>query len=235
MISRFINKEDLENTYRYERKFLVDELGKDEALIVIKENPAMFSEIFYERRVNNIYFDSYNMGHYNDNVVGNSERIKVRIRWYNDKFGKIQKPILEIKIREGELGSKLSFPLKPFIMDENIKTNEFIKKVINRSDLPKWLTEYMKTLKFALLNSYIRRYFISANKEYRITLDYNLEFREISQHNNTFLSKIKHQEYIIFELKYNKDADTNAEMITNSFPFRLTKSSKYVSGVDSTA
>ena len=85
MIHKFLNPKK----FRYERKFLVEELGKKEALFVIKENPAMFSEIFHERRINNIYFDSSNMESYHDNVMGNSQRVKIRIRWYNDLFGHI--------------------------------------------------------------------------------------------------------------------------------------------------
>ncbi len=38
---------------------------------------------------------------------------------------------------------------------------------------------------------------------------------------------------IILELKYNQDMDNGANYIVNCFPFRLTKSSKYVSGIES--
>ena len=38
---------------------------------------------------------------------------------------------------------------------------------------------------------------------------------------------------IILELKYAHDQDLNADKIINHFPFRITRSSKYVSGVES--
>jgi hypothetical protein len=49
------------------------------------------------------------MSSYWDNVSGLSKRVKVRIRWYGDLYGHIQSPILEFKIRNNTLGSKVSF------------------------------------------------------------------------------------------------------------------------------
>lgn len=218
--------------FRYERKFLVAEIDKHELESHIKHNSAMFSEIYYERDVNNIYFDSADLTSYYDNLAGISQRLKVRIRWYGDMFGTINKPVLELKIKNNLLGSKLSFPLKPFKLDNKITTQYLIKNVFNKSDLPAWLIEHLKSLNFALLNRYRRRYFRSADKRYRITLDYDSEFYEIRQKNNTFLRREKNDNYVILELKYDKQYDTDAPKITNQFPFRLTKSSKYVTGVD---
>jgi hypothetical protein len=39
---------------------------------------------------------------------------------------------------------------------------------------------------------------------------------------------------VIMELKYDECNDLSAEKITNSFPFRLTKSSKYIMGIQAT-
>ena len=37
---------------------------------------------------------------------------------------------------------------------------------------------------------------------------------------------------LVLELKYNQEYDSFAEKITNAFPFRMTKSSKYVAAID---
>ena len=46
------------NKFRYERKFLIQDATRSEVERSIKLHPALFSEIFHERSVNNIYFDS---------------------------------------------------------------------------------------------------------------------------------------------------------------------------------
>ena len=59
------------------------------------------------------------MENYQDNINGHPKRLKIRIRWYNNTFGAIERPVLELKIRENHLGSKLSFPLISFVLDKN--------------------------------------------------------------------------------------------------------------------
>ena len=90
--------------YRYERKFFITSLSKYEAVALVKLNSAMFTEIFHHRFVNNIYFDSFRLNNYHENVAGDSRRIKIRVRWYGELFGDIERPVLEIKIRNGLLG-----------------------------------------------------------------------------------------------------------------------------------
>ena len=87
--------------WRYERKFFISGLKKEDIEFMVKLHPAIFREIYHERTVNNLYFDSYEMKSYLDNVSGNSQRAKVRIRWYGDLFGIIEKPVLEVKIKRG--------------------------------------------------------------------------------------------------------------------------------------
>ena len=84
---------------RYERKFVIRELDVEGVEQIIKSHPSLFSEIFHERVVNNIYFDSWNMGSYSDNIEGNPQRLKIRIRWYGELFELIKKQVLELKDR----------------------------------------------------------------------------------------------------------------------------------------
>ena len=41
-------------------------------------------KIYQDRVVNSIYYDEKNLTFANDNLIGISERIKTRLRWYND-------------------------------------------------------------------------------------------------------------------------------------------------------
>jgi len=216
---------------RYERKFVISELDYSEIEHIIKHNPSAFSELFYERRVNNIYLDSVNLENYHDNVAGNSERIKIRIRWYGKIFGSIRKPVLEIKTKCNELGEKISFPLVTFTLDENFSLN-LLKKVFLESNLPEWLIEKLKLCQPILLNSYKRKYFISADKKCRITLDKNLIFFRIGNKNNSFKEKINKDEIYVLEVKFSLKNHDDVKKIFSYLPFRLIANSKYVSGIN---
>ena len=86
------------HNYRFERKFTIpDSYNLKHVESLIKRNTFLFREVFHERQVNNIYFDTAAYNDYFDNVLGVSDRKKIRIRWYGDTFGAIKKPKLEIK------------------------------------------------------------------------------------------------------------------------------------------
>lgn len=216
---------------RYERKFVVSQLSKADIEQIVKNHPAVFSEIFHERFINNIYLDTPNLMSYVDNNVGKSHRKKVRIRWYGDLFDDIQHPILEFKLKTGALGDKHSFPLEPFILNESFSIDCLKENLLN-SNLPDWVINEILILEPSLLNRYSRKYFQTIDKNYRLTIDSKLEYHDISRRNNNF---IKHDiNYIdnIIELKYENNKDNKADFITNNLPFRMTKSSKYVNGIE---
>ena len=217
---------------RYERKFVISALSKYEVESIVKLHPAIFSEIYYERTVNNLYFDSTGMTNYSDNVVGNSQRLKVRIRWYGDLFGIVEKPVLEIKLKTGYLGSKISYPLDSFTISREFSIDTISQIFKNSSHIPVIIKQDLIRLSFSLLNNYRRKYFVSANRKFRITIDSSMQFFEISPLNNTFLHKSVDYISTILELKYDAEQDDYAENITKHFPFRMTKSSKYVTGVE---
>jgi len=217
---------------RYERKFVISEMSIHEVEQVIKLNPKMFFEIFDERKVNNIYLDSTDMGDYYNNTNGNPQRLKMRIRWYGELFGLIEKPVLEIKIKNNELGKKIHFPLKQLVLDNNFSFEYLHKEILLKSKLPKWLIEELKLRYPTLLDAYTRKYFCCIDKTHRITLDSDLIFFKIKNRNNTFNEKMIDRKNIILELKYEKKDDKKTANITKYFPFRLNKSSKYVTGLN---
>ncbi len=156
--------------YRYEHKAIISKLNSKDIELLVKLHPAIFSEIYQQRFVNSIYFDSFNMQNYFDNVDGFSERMKIRIRWYGNLFGTIEKPILEFKVKHGFLGKKESSPLKQFSIYENFNSAE-IMDVIKKSDLPANFTSKAITSKPTILIRYCRKYYQSADGNYRITID----------------------------------------------------------------
>jgi SPX domain protein involved in polyphosphate accumulation len=219
-----------EEKSRFERKFLVTDMHYPDIEQQIRIHPAAFSPIFYRRTINNIYLDSNDLDFFHDNVSGKGSRKKARIRWYGDMLGFIGKPVLEFKIREGMLGNKLSFPLKPFTVDADL-TLEKLQFVFQNSDLPFWANEVLLQLKPALLNRYSRKYFLSFDQKFRLTIDDQLNYFSIGNNNNAFVENYKSEDLIV-ELKYDFENDIFAPAITNQLPFRLTKSSKYVNGLE---
>jgi SPX domain protein involved in polyphosphate accumulation len=219
-----------EEKSRFERKFLVTDMHYADVEQQVRIHPAAFSSIFYPRIINNIYLDSNDLDFFHDNVSGKGSRKKARIRWYGEMNGWVEKPVLEFKIREGMLGNKLSFPLKPFMVDANL-TMEKLSAVFHESKLPVWALEVLMQIKPALLNRYRRQYFLSFDGKFRLTMDNQLSYYSIGNNNNTFVEKYESED-IIVELKYDYNNDDAAPAVTNRLPFRLSKSSKYVNGVE---
>jgi len=219
-----------EKNSRYERKFLVSNMQYHDIEQQIRVHPSAFSPIFYPRYINNIYFDSHELDFFYDNIMGKGSRKKVRIRWYGEKFGFIEKPILEFKVREGMLGNKISFALKPFRVDETLDV-EKLSRVFRESGLPVWAREILFHLRPSLLNRYRRSYFMSFDKNFRLTLDHDLGYYGLSASASITMENY-HSVDVIVELKYEKKVDDQAAVVSGNLPFRLTKSSKYVNGIE---
>jgi SPX domain protein involved in polyphosphate accumulation len=198
---------------------------------MIKFHPACFSEIFFERTVNNIYFDTFGFQNYYDNVEGSRERLKVRIRWYGNLFGNISSPVLEHKIKKGLLGKKDSFLLGDFLLDKNFHKST-IEGAAKGAKLPPNVKDELLTLHPALLNSYVRRYFLSADKKFRVTVDRQLSYYRISYGQNTFLNSFTNHSGTVLELKYDAEFEPEAKEVATLFPFMMTKNSKYLSGIE---
>ena len=199
-------------------------------------HPSGFSEVFEKRTINNIYLDFHDLQNLYNNVDGLHDRKKHRIRWYGSTFGQIASPVLEIKIKNGLLGSKLSYPLNAFCLDRHYGIRDLDTVVSPSSDtakpMPRRLRDQIQSMKPMLLNSYDRVYFLSADKRYRITVDSELRYYKIASRNNSFLHSLKLRRSVILELKYSDQHDGGAAHITSRLPFRVTKSSKYVEGVE---
>jgi len=217
--------------YRYERKFVVSSLTKHEVEVLIRLHPAMFLDIYPPRFVNNLYFDAFDLEHYFENIESQTDRVKVRIRWYGDLLSVIEKPILELKIKNGPVGRKVSFPLIPFSLAGS-EQFETIREVFKKSELPEKLFFDLISLEPVLLDRYRRQYYQSADRRFRLTLDSEIEFYEAQLCGITFLRKSSDFITTIVELKYELSEDQSAEQITSHFPFRIAKVSKYIMGIE---
>ena len=216
--------------FRYERKYYLT--GEDYKYVktLILNHPASFREIFYSRTVNNIYFDTPGLDFFYDNVNGVQERKKIRIRWYDDTFSHQKKLTLEYKLKDGLLGDKITYPLSNIYTGEGYEISQMRNDLKNnhlRIDVEnELLTNYP-----VLLNRYVREYFISDDQKCRISLDKDLSFYKIHSGKNYFKSNYHIFGDLIMEMKYDPENEPIADSISQNFPFRITKSSKYVIGV----
>lgn len=218
-------------TNRFERKFVIERGGVSYVERIVKLNSGAFRPVFYERQINNIYFDTHNLRNYYDNHFGKSKRVKVRIRWYGDTYGLVKTPILEFKLKSGPTGRKLSFKLNEFTYEDSLKKSDIIG-VIQNSDVPEWVLNELKYLVPTLVNTYKRKYYLSFNRKFRFTIDHHMDYYRFTAGN---LANREHEEChqtVVLELKYDMEHDTNAGSITSELPFRLGKFSKYVTGIE---
>lgn len=205
---------------RYERKYKIEDLSLSMTEQAIRSHPASFRQIFPDRQVNNIYFDTPHMASYHENVKGVAQRKKFRVRWYGAEQH-IEKPILETKIKDNELGYKESSLLVPFSWDNlrGLSTEVNAKSNTGALLLP------------TLANAYRRSYYGSPDGRFRITIDRNLRYFSLLGARRFTRFNIA-DEGVVVELKYEADQEEVVDRIRQFLPFRQTKSSKYVTGMN---
>ena len=230
LMEKVANKTKSNHTYRYERKFEVRDLSIREIESIVRLHPAGFHRLFPSRMINNIYFDTRNLNAVTENIEGIAKRVKTRVRWYGKCFSEVTSPILELKIKNGLAGRKKYFPLESFTLNKEFTAN-YIRNHINENSLPDNIKQHMSSLFPVLLNNYTRQYYLSKNEKFRLTLDSQLYNYRIGERFNSFKFVSLDRVSTILELKYDIEDEVIADTITKHFPLRVTKHSKYITGV----
>lgn len=219
---------------RFERKFVYEQAQLEDLLYgTVLSNSFGFNEIYQRRMVNNIYYDDQAMSFYTQNVAGDSQREKYRLRWYGDAFEVIKNPTLEVKKKYGDVGDKFSYKMKGFELSLMEVTAQeayltILKELKKKGDDTVYST--MQRLQPVLYNAYERRYFLSNCGRFRITLDYNMHF--YNPNITTFKDSKRGLDDIVLELKYEREHDFDARQLAQEIDARLSKNSKYVRGVE---
>lgn len=211
-------------TKRYEKKFLLPLSQLANLETVIKLHPSLFREIYHQRSIHNIYFDTQRFNLFEQNIDGNSQRLKIRLRWYEDRSS-ANNPQLEFKIRTGLLNQKEIFSANSFNLHDTVPNIGTLLSKPNNTVIQK-----LKSVQPVMMNTYDRKYFQSHDGKFRLTIDQNLDFFHVSN-NKIYWQKKYSMPATILELKYDHEYDDLADKITSFFPFRITKSSKYTIGV----
>ena len=228
-MNNFFIKTDENNDYRFERKFIIPFYYQDFIYEIISNLPSRFIEIFKERIINNIYMDTLNFDILKENIDGLNNRNKIRIRWYGQKYGLI-KGKLEIKSKQGNVGKKTYYEINNFNFNSKSNFND-IKNQILKNKIPNYLKEYFINCYPSLFNRYSRRYFLSHDNKIRITIDFRINNYKISNSHKDHILIPYDIPHMIMEVKYSSKEDISKNIISNDFPFRASKYSKYVSGI----
>jgi hypothetical protein len=209
---------------RHEIKFILNQ--KELNHFYIKLN--LYTDIakkYNDRHVNSLYFDNANNDSAYDNLIGLSNRRKLRLRWYgnNDKY---TDPILELKKKYKNVGSKTYFDFG-YIDPYNTSVADFTKR-INNYNIYKKINEYDYFFPICMVR-YQRSYYES-QLNFRMTVDKNIYF----EYPNNIKSKRnlinKLNNYHIVELKFS--SYNNLNNIIKKFKIANTRCSKYMYGLN---
>ena len=213
--------------YRYERKYLVPENEYQDLVQMIRMHPAHFRVAYPPRWVNNMYFDDPCFKAVHENLEGIAKRRKFRMRWYG--LEETFEPHLEIKFKQGLVGDKINaYP--GLIMNQHKSLGEIvdtISKTDSRKELQFASGAYLPTL----LNRY-RRLYYHTPEGIRLTIDEKVAYSSCNKN-----AKLSEQFYhlsdmLVIEIKYTHEQSSRAAKVASYFPFRLSKNSKYVNGID---
>lgn len=199
----------MSNNIRYERKIYLPLLTRELAETYIKLHPYGFREIYYKRQVNSVYFDTASLDCFWKNEHNATKRAKLRVRWYGENLKCPDDAQLEIKIKHGTVGDKVTSEwgklADPFILSQIKQTSP------------------------VLLITYQRRYFQSYDKKFRITVDSDINYRGITK--GCFEKQVYSDVGRVIELKYAAELDIEAKAIVEKLPGRVGKFSKYARGI----
>ena len=204
---------------RIEKKFVF--LPGDRSKIDLLKIEGFFKKIYFNRRVNSIYYDTIDLNCLWDNINGYSNRNKYRVRWYNNIDN--SEVFFERKTKINQTTQKIKLSLGKFKnqndLNNFLKTQEFVNKIFKITTL-----NLVKVLNI----SYDRDYYIDTENKLRITFDQRICTHQDSE--GKFFKNFVNLNNNILELKY---LDKNSKYVRDkmfnlNFNNRNQKFSKYV-------
>lgn len=215
---------------RFEVKYVAQATLLPELLMWLRMHPANLSEVYANRTVNNVYFETHDFAAYRDSLEGISQRTKVRYRWYGD-----DEPFapghLEVKRRRGRTGVKSAWQVKERIGGPDQRWTTLLRAL--RACVPPaarlWLEGFPCP---TLINRYRRAYWSTPEGGARVTVDWGHTVFDQRYHAYPNLTgRANLPDCVIIELKLGPEHRTFADAITQSLPLRPRRNSKYCTGV----
>ena len=218
---------------RHEIKFVANASERAAVLQWVRNHWAGFSQPYPDRDVNNVYFDSFELSAFHENLSGTSRRSQVRWRWYGSTTSP-DRGTLEVKRRRGGLGWKLSF--RTAGGDLSRGSWQQLRRQI-RGDLDASARVWLDSSPLPILiNRYRRRYFASGDGAIRLTVDWHQRVYDQKLRSRPNLRRAANlPDTLVVELKFPVHEYPQASAIVQGLPLRLSRNSKYVIGVQAIA
>lgn len=194
-------------------------------------HPMGFYRPFPDRWVQNVYFDSHDYAAYADNIMGASNRAKLRYRWYGFEPYP-DDGTLEIKRKRNLFGWKLRFAVtqKPYRTGSRWRS---VRAEIRRQLPIEWRLWLDANPIVVFINQYYRRYLVSSDHRIRITLDtrqsvWDQRFTPYP----SFDRRANLEDTVVIECKFNRDDYAHATAMLFSIPVRMSRHSKYINAIN---
>lgn len=214
---------------RYERKLIFPAALSWRLYGELKNNNENLARHHPTRRINNIYYELPNFQSYNDNVVGVPYRSKLRLRWYGEHISKKASPVLEMKLKNGHVGTKKRFEIQTMPQSGGFEINEILAN--NPALKPTDFIDF-SVARPLIYNTYVRDYYRVPCTQVRVTVDHGLGYGIITPNILSTRKVTVEDERIIIEVKHHEKEEDIARNVLNSFSVRVAKMSKYVNGVN---
>ena len=219
---------------RFEEKFVVPKDKISHLHRWVLSSPMKFSSPYPNRRITSLYLDTWAYRCYFDNLDGTSVRAKYRVRCYGTD--EARKAVLEVKLRRAQTGYKLRYPITDPALVQRIiygtvgearARDGWIIKVSELPIVPQPLALALRSLFPAAETAYNREYYVSMDKQVRLTIDTDIQYRRAGSMAGNFLN----DPLIICEIKTNVDSDRTSRFPVRSLPFKVSRNSKYCCAV----
>lgn len=215
---------------RYEIKFIGPEPLLPQARSWLRLHPSGFRTTYPPRWVNSLYFDTPDLLSYQANLSGSNPRQKLRLRWYGDLATCVERPVLELKLKDNLLGDKERQPLPGTVCFDQPFTQ--LTASLQEAVPARWQVRLQNVGQPALITRYHRDYYESAEGHLRATLDYQIatyDQRLASRPNLT--RREPPRGLLVVELKAGPDHFEALQEAANAVPLRRSRSSKYAGGL----
>ena len=195
----------------------------------VRNHAAAFHIAYPSRQVNNVYYDTEELGAFNDHISGQGSRQKLRFRWYHDRMDLVDGQ-LEIKRKDAMIGSKYAQKIN------GIQFNKHTWQQIRQQMLAQTDGEMqmlVRSTQPVIINTYQRDYYVSADSGTRLTLDYNMKAWDQRVYSSPNLRcRIPLANVMVIEFKRDTHNASEFADILAAFPLRVTNFSKYVDSLN---
>ena len=218
---------------RYEIKFVAQPTEMPMLQAWLATNRCGWTQLHPDRIVNNVYLDTCDLQAYVQNQAGDSERRKLRFRWYGATWAGQNGGTLEVKCRKDSIGwkwnARVDWPfdltrrtwqgwrdgLRPFLPGPH-------RMLLDARPMP------------ALVNRYERSYFGSRDGKLRLTVDRNLQSWPQLGAGRPRLGRPAHTvDVLVIAIKCAVADRAYASDAMRDMPWRVGRNSKYALGVES--